>query len=275
MEEYAEIGNKKVAYSAFELITHDAEGQRIVRKTETNIGNLISDALRIGLGADIAYFNSGAIRSNIEAGEITYNDLLNVLPFNNTGVVVKVSGEAILEMLEVAMVKWPEENACFPNVSGMTFSVNTQGGEQDKVYNVKILNSESGIYEALELDRMYTIASSNFILLECGDGMTMFEGAEVVSDTGILDIEVLEKYLAEKLGGVIDESYAEADCRITFTEGVVKNDVDADDDVNFDVNTDDYSDDGNYTIWIVGAAGVLAVAVAVTVLLVRRKRKEN
>ena len=270
MAEYTEVGNKKVAYCDFELITHDAEGQRIVRKTETNIGNLISDALRIGLGADIAYFNSGAIRSNIEAGEITYNDLLNVLPFNNTAVVVKINGEAILEMLEVAISKWPEENACFPNVSGMTFSVNTLGEENNRVYNVKIADPGTGIYEELDPDKMYTIASSNFILLECGDGMTMFEGAEVVSDTGILDIEVLENYLVDNLGGVIDERYAEADRRITFTEDVVVEDIVDGDDVDGDSN------DKNYVVWIATAACVLIVAAAVvTVLFIRGRRKEN
>ena len=51
------------------------------------------------------------------------------------------------------------------------------------------------------------------------DGMTMFEGAEVIRDTGILDVEVLENYIVDTLGEVIGESYAEADHRIAFVEG--------------------------------------------------------
>ena len=218
-EEYAQVGNKKIADCEFELITHDSEGNRMVRVSETNLGNLISDAFRYVLDADVAYFNGGGIRSNVESGEITFNDLLNVLPFNNTGVVVKVSGKAILEMLEVAVAKWPEENGNFPHISGLTFSVNILGAEHERVYNVKIANSETGKYEALKPEGMYTVASNNFILLECGDGMTMYEGAEVISDTGILDIEIFESYIVDHLGGVIDERYAETDCRITFTEG--------------------------------------------------------
>lgn len=252
MTEYAEVGNKKIAACAFDLITHDSEGNRIVRAGESNLGNLISDAFRHVLGADIAYFNGGGIRSHIESGDITFHDLLNVLPFNNTGVVVEVSGKTVLEMLEASVSKWPEENANFPHVSGLSFSVNTLGEANSRVYNVEVLNSESGKYEPLALDKTYTVASNNFILLENGDGMTMFEGADVVSDTGILDVEILERYVVHHLGGVIDDRYAQANGHITFTEGI---------------QTDPpYVTDGDHTIWILVVGGVVALAlIALTV----------
>jgi hypothetical protein len=110
------------------------------------------------------------------------------------------------------------------------------------------MNDETGNYEALDLDSLYTVASNNFILLECGDGMTMFAGAKVVRDTGILDVEILENYIVHHLGGVIDEAYAEADCHIAFTEGEVMphSDVTA-----FDAKT--------YVIWIAAVVVVLVV----------------
>ena len=258
MAEYAEVGNKKIADCDFDLITHDSTGNRLVRITETNLGNLIADAFRTVLGADIAYFNGGGIRSNIEAGEITYNDLLNVLPFNNTGVVVEVDGATVLKMLNAAVAKWPEENANFPHVSGVLFSANTQGDANSRVYNVNVLNPETGAYEPLELDKMYTVASNNFILLECGDGMTMFEGAKVVSDTGILDVEILERYIVNELGGVIDGKYARVNLHVVFTEGIQS---------DFS-----YLTDGNHAI-VIGVVGlVLTIITIVTVLTIRKKR---
>jgi 2',3'-cyclic-nucleotide 2'-phosphodiesterase (5'-nucleotidase family) len=257
--EYTEIGNKKVADCDFDLVTHDKDGGRLVRMSETNLGNLISDAFRHILGADIAYFNGGGIRSDIKSGEITFNDLLNVLPFNNTGVVVEVSGEKIVQMLELSVSKWPEENANFPHLSGLTFSVNTDGEAGARVYNVKILNTETDTYESLEPTAMYTVASNNFILLECGDGMTMFEGAKVVSDTGVLDIEILESYITHELGGVIGEKYRETSHRITFTEDGI-------------ITDSPYVDDGDGAMWIVAIALVLAVATIATVLIIRKKR---
>ena len=262
--EYAEIGNKKLAESAYNLITHDADGNRIIRKAETNLGNLIADAFRTVLGADIAYFNGGGIRSDIKAGEITYNDLLNVLPYNNTAVVIEIDGATVLKMLNTAVAKWPEENGNFPHVSGMTFFVNTLGEAGDRVYSVRILNSETGKYEALELDRKYTVASNNFILLEGGDGMDMFEGAKVISDTGMLDIEVLESYIVKNLGGVIPETYAKgtetyatANTRITFTEGYATHSP--------------YTTDGDHAIWI-GAIGLALAIITFTTVMIIRKR---
>lgn len=258
--EYAEVGNKKIADCDFDLITHDSEGNRFVRIAETNLGNLISDAFRTVLGADIAYFNGGGIRSHIESGEITYNDLLNVLPFNNTGVVVEVSGKTVLEMLDAAVSRWPEENANFPHVSGVTFFVNALEEANSRVYNVNILNSETGEYEPLELDKMYTVASNNFILLENGDGMTMFEGAKVVSDTGVLDVEILESYIVDHLDGVIGEEYAQTNRHITFTEGFL--------------TSSPYAD-GDHAIVIAVIGIVLAVATIVTVMIIRKKRGYN
>ena len=163
--EYAEVGNKKIGDCDFDLITHDSNGNRLVRMTETNLGNLIADAFLNVLGADIAYFNGGGIRFDIKAGEITYNDLLSVLPYNNTGVVVEVSGETVLKMLNAAVSKWPEENANFPHVSGIRFLVNTQEEVNSRVYGVQVWNAETGAYESLVLDKMYRVASNNFILL--------------------------------------------------------------------------------------------------------------
>ena len=282
--EYGEIANKKIADSAYDLITEDADGNRIIRNSETNLGNLVADAFRTVLGADISYFNGGGIRTDIKAGEITYNNLLNVVPFSNTGVVVEVDGATVLKMLNVAVEAWPEEDGSFPHISGITFFVNTLGEPGDRVYNAKILNSETGKYEALELDKKYTIASINFILLEGGGGMDMFEGARVVNDTGILDIHILESYIASNLGGVIPEKYAKADARITFTEGVVNPPVtdDVDDPPHIDDVEDSHSTDApdnpnpandDYTIWIVAIGSAFAIITIATVLVIRKKRK--
>ena len=68
------------------------------------------------------------------------------------------------------------------------------------------------------------------------------------SHTGILDVEILENYIVNHLGGVIGEAYAEADCRIAFTEGEV---MPHSDDSALDAET--------YVIWIAAVVVVLVV----------------
>ena len=63
----------------------------------------------------------------------------------------------------------------------------------------------------------YTIAATNYFLIDRGSGMSMLANTKVLQNDGTLDVEVLERYIVENLGGVIDERYAEVDNRITFT----------------------------------------------------------
>lgn len=272
--EYAELGNRKVAISDFEMITHDADGNRIIRKEETNLGDLLADAFREVLDADVSYFCGGAIRAGIEIGEITFNDILNVLPFNNQGVVIAVSGQDIKDMLEMSVRSWPEENAAFPHVSGIRFSVNTAipssvkldengvfcdvEGEY-RVYGIEILDDESGEYKPIQLNETYSIASNNYILLECGDGMQMFEGATVLQNSGILDVEVLERYIVDHLGGRIGEAYAHATPNITFTDG--------------NLNMPEKSDLANKGEFLTGLILLGVVCVVSIILLVRRNNR--
>ena len=49
-------------------------------------------------GPQIAFINDGGLRSDIEAGDITAEDVLSVLPFNNTVDLVELSGEDIIKV---------------------------------------------------------------------------------------------------------------------------------------------------------------------------------
>ena len=231
--EYSELGNRKVAYSDVDLITHDADGKRLVRKAETNLGDLCAEAMRSCVDADIGYVNGGGIRSNVSVGDVSFNDLLAVFPFNNTVVLAQVSGQTIKDMLEMAMMKWPSEDGCFPHLAGVTFSLKTsipssvltneleefQGvsGEY-RVYDIKVFNRETQTYEPIILDKQYTLAAANYFLLDCGSGMTMLKSAKILRNDGILDVEALENYIVEKLNGKIGQEYANVVTNITFTE---------------------------------------------------------
>ena len=231
--EYAGLGDRKVAFSEVDLITHDENGNRLVRNTETNLGDLCAEAIRSAVGADIGYINGGGIRADISAGDITFNDLLSVFPFNNTIVLAEVSGQTIKDMLEMAMMLWPEENGSFPHLSGITFSVNTEIPSSVvldeleefagvvgpyRVYSIKVRNQETGEYEPIGLNDTYTIASHNYALIEHGSGMKMLENAVILQNEGLLDVEALERYIVEELNGVIGAAYKDVQTNITFTD---------------------------------------------------------
>lgn len=235
-ENYAQLGNRKIGESKVEFITHDKDGNRLVRNAETNLGNFCSDALRVMTGADMSFVNGGGLRAPMEAGEVTFNDIFSVFPFNNQIVTAEISGQILIDFLEMAVMNYPEEDGSFPHMSGVTFSVNKSiptsvkvdaNGFFEKVdgayrvYNVKVLDKTSGEYKALDPNGKYVIAGFNYFLLDFGGGMTMFKDAKILDAEGTLDVELLENYIVEHLGGVIGEEYAEVKPNISFTDGVI------------------------------------------------------
>lgn len=233
-ESYAELGNRKIGESKVELITHNEEGTRLVRTAETNLGNLCSDALFFVTNADVSYVNGGGLRAPIKSGDMTFNDIYSVFPFNNHIVTAEITGQVLLDMLEMSMISYPQEDGAFPHMSGITFSVNksipssikvdengffTKVDRDYRVYDVKVLDKESGNYKALELDKKYILAAADYYILNFGSGMSMFKDAKVVESEGMLDVEVLERYITDNLNGVIGEEYKDVVNRITFTDG--------------------------------------------------------
>ena len=293
--EYATLGERKVAYSTVNLMVNDADGNRLVRRAETNLGNLCADAFRYMMNADIGYMNGGGIRANIPVGDVTFNHLLNLLPFNNTVLLAEISGQTIKDMLEMSLKEWPNEAGSFPHLSGITFSVNTAipssvvidengifvcvSGEY-RVYDLKIYNKETEKYEPIDLNGTYTIAASNHYLLEYGSGMQMLESANILQNDGILDVEVLENYINEVLGGTIGKEYADVKTHITFTDGVIESEDDVMDPTigTTDPTTDvvvPATDTMDLKFVIIGGVVIGTVLVAAVVVVVIKKSKKK
>ena len=69
--------------------------------------------------------------------------------------------------------------------------------------------------EALDPGKSYTIAMTQF-LLTGGNGYTMFDGAEILTDTKLADNEVIAKYIEENLNGKIPDMYEKPLGRINW-----------------------------------------------------------
>ena len=227
---YEEMVNTVVASTKVELTTNDpVTGERMVRRQETNLGDLCADAYRTLSGADVALVNGGGIRVSIPKGDITYGQIIAVHPFGNEMCVVEVTGQQLLDALEMGSRNAPGECGGFMQVSGMTYEIdlnveptveiNTEGmftgisGEY-RVKNVKIGG------EDLDLAKTYTVASHNYMLKSFGDGMAMFEGTKLLQDSVMIDNQVLINYIVDSLGGVVGDDYADpyGQGRITVIE---------------------------------------------------------
>ena len=220
---YEEQLSQVIGKTEVGLTTLDAEGNRAIRKAETNMGDFCADALRITLGADIGLMNGGGIRANIAEGDVTYNDLISVFPWSNYGCVIKATGQQIKDALELGAKNYPEESGGFLQVSGLKYTIdsskpsnvvtNTESGVFEKVdgeyrvMDIQVWNATTSAYEPIDLTKTYKVAGVNYTLRLHGDGYTMFDGCTVVKDNTMVDNEVLRTYLVDYLNGVIGDQY--------------------------------------------------------------------
>ena len=224
---YADTFSTVVAKSDITLTGYAEDGTRLVRTEETNIGDLCADAYRVVGEADIGLVNGGGIRADIAAGDITYQNIIDVHPFGNMLCVVEATGQQILDALEMAVMALPTESGGFLHVSGLSFSVDTSVespvvlddvGNFVEVDGARRVSDVKVAGEAIDPEATYTVASHNYMLKDGGDGFNMFRGDKVIVDETMADNEVLTSYIVDELDGVIPESYAEPQGRITILE---------------------------------------------------------
>ena len=169
---------------------------------ESRLGGLIADAqlaateaLHDG-GAEVAFMNSGGIRSNLfyaasgeeNDGEVTYAEVFAVHPFGNRLVTMTLTGAQIHELLEQQWENRPAQNILMPS-AGFSYTWSRRAPVGGKVDAASI--SINGI--TVDPSRSYRVTVNDF-LAGGGDGFPLLrEGTDRVD--GIADVDALELYL--------------------------------------------------------------------------------
>ncbi|ENK2327167.1 bifunctional UDP-sugar hydrolase/5'-nucleotidase [Vibrio vulnificus] len=159
------------------------EGDRnVVRFQQTNLGRLIAVSHMERAKADFAVMNSGGVRDSIDAGEVTYKDVLTVQPFANILTYTDMTGKEVLDYLNVVATK-PVDSGAYAQFAGISMTV-----ANGKVSNVFIGGKQ------LRLDETYrfTVPSYN---AAGGDGYPKLTGHPGYVNTGFVDAEVLKEFL--------------------------------------------------------------------------------
>ena len=214
IDSHGEEIKEYVGYTNFNLSSVDENGP-ISRDKENNLCNLVADSMKNYYSTDISLINSGAVRNNILKGNITYSDILTVLPFSNKVVVMKVIGQDILDSLEYAMKYLPKRSGKFVQVSGIKFKVyeNIKSPVIADEYDTFVkIEGERRVFdvfignEKINENKTYTVAISSF-MAEGGDGFTMFTKYNVTNDTDGFISDVCKEYIQNELNKTIPEMY--------------------------------------------------------------------
>ncbi|MFA6587408.1 MAG: bifunctional UDP-sugar hydrolase/5'-nucleotidase [Bacilli bacterium] len=224
-EKFADKLAEKIGTSTVDLNISNSEGTRIVRNHETNLGDLCADSYRASAeGTDIGIINGGGVRVAVKKGDITYGQIISVMPFNNMLCQVELTGKQIVTALEWGARKAPEENGGFLQVSGLSYEIDStiptpcvadangifeSIGETHRVKNVKVGTAD------IDLTKTYKVVGTTYTITNMGDGFSMFKGCNVLLNEYMVDNQALIDFVKKNLSGTIPESYKDPAGRIT------------------------------------------------------------
>ena len=215
--------NTKVGVSTAEQTIYDPTAMDeygkpllIVRVSETNLGDLVTDAFRAQSGADVAIDCAGSIRTNLPKGDITLSNLLSIYPFGNHVSMRQITGQQLLDALEWGVKDVPGGFGGFLQVSGLSYEFNPNIKSSCQMDENNMFAGVTGEYrvknvtvggEPLDLERTYKVAAMDYLLLNHGNGFTMFDGGKIRWQSDDLDYLVVARYIRDGLNGVVGEAY--------------------------------------------------------------------
>ena len=167
-----------------------------VRTRESTMGNLIADAIREGVGAEIGLTNGGGIRGDrtyAAGAALTRKDILTELPFGNVTVLIELSGALLVEALENGVSRIEDTAGRFPQVSGLSFAFDAEEAPGQRVHDVMIGT------EPVDPARIYRLATNDFIYAG-GDGYAaLSEGRPIIDAAGgTLMASMVMDYIAQR-----------------------------------------------------------------------------
>ncbi len=197
------------------------------------LGSMVAHAMqtRHGVETDFCLTNSLGIRTNIQAGPITREELFNVLPFDNTIVVMLLSGVEVQSLFDYATQRSAGRGCnAQAQISGARFVMNcdkgiaeevTIGGSWEACYEDSDCSSAGEICSAgacgvpIVSQGVYELATNNYIA-NGGSGFRVLEQNTSKVDTGISMRDAVITYMLDHPHIPYDDPmYAESDGRIT------------------------------------------------------------
>lgn len=144
----------------------------------SDISNIVAKAfLTVTPQAEIAIQNGGGVRVDVPAGDYTIGDAYTLLPFSNTLVVLDMTGQQVIEVLEDALASVLDDGGstgAYPYASGLRFRVNAAAAKGSRVSAVEVNSRVAGDWAAIDTAATYKVVTNNFIA-SGQDGYTTFK----------------------------------------------------------------------------------------------------
>ena len=194
-------------------LTSLSVGKPLSTVQETAIGDLVTDAYRGYYQADIGLQHGISLATDISAGDITMQDMLNLLPFEDQMYLIEVKGDLLQKTLVSCTKNLPLSERFFPQCSGLKYTIHKKS---DTVTDVMVLDRASGEYKPLDLEKNYQVALGAFYSSLGFYGM--LKDCKVIKFEVSTTRDALVRYLYMTLNGKLGDDYKSAQGRITILD---------------------------------------------------------
>jgi 2',3'-cyclic-nucleotide 2'-phosphodiesterase/3'-nucleotidase len=190
MQARVERWNSGVAAIGAEPLGRNARRLTRTRAGESTLGDLVTDAMREAVGAEIAFQNSGGLRADLPEGVVTRGAIYEVMPFDNTIVTMELTGAQVRRALEEGL-----RGGRVTQVSGLQFSFDLTRPEMQRV--TALFDGEGA---PIDTARTWEVAVNNFMAGGGDDYFTLARGKNS-QDTQVLVRDALERFVRRHCAG--------------------------------------------------------------------------
>ncbi|ETN57989.1 apyrase [Anopheles darlingi] len=194
--------NRQIGYSAVALSRDECAW------SECNFGNFMTDGYiahyatesakhpTVGAWSEVAIAinTGGGMRTSLSAGNLTFDDLVTAVPFEDTVDSFDLLGRHLLEVFEHSASRYGKTDMM--QVSGLKVVYDIRRPEGTRVLSIDVRCKHCAVprYEPLEMDRVYRVATGTYIR-NGGSGYTMIPEHATNLRVGPVDVSVLEEYV--------------------------------------------------------------------------------
>jgi 2',3'-cyclic-nucleotide 2'-phosphodiesterase (5'-nucleotidase family) len=175
---------------------------------ESPAGNFIADLVLIETNeilkskgeplCDIVLLNTGGIRTALSKGPVTIGNIFEIMPFDNSVVVMELNGQQMVELFDAVAIKGGHP------LAGCSMAIRNKHAADIRI---------AGTPFKPDADRMYRVATSDY-LSTGGDQMTFFLGATTAHTLILLRDMIVQHF--KRLTTEGKEAFAEADGRVYY-----------------------------------------------------------
>ncbi len=152
------------------------------------LGVWIAEQLRTATGADVGFYNSGGIRADLPAGELSYAKLYQVFPFGNKAVTFTMTGAELEGMVRRnAFAEATHDTSAF-QCAGLDWSWRPAGDAQEIV-------SASVDGQPIDPQRHYTVVTNSYLATHMEQALRLSPRPIQPSEWTVLEValQALEK----------------------------------------------------------------------------------